>query len=282
MGNKYIRECIFKTICYADIFEFPLTFLEVWYFFIGTTSVKKESIEKELKTMSLFSSHGFYCLEDRKKIISKRINLEKYVNKKYVIAKKICSILSVIPTILLVGISGGLAMGNVKKGDDIDLFIIAKNNTLWSTRLAVLLLLGVMGVRRSKDTVDVADKICVNMIVTVDGMGVPLKKQNLFTAHEVAQMKPLFVRTDTYQRFLEANSWAGKFLPNALARMKNEESRIKEKTKFMVLEFLSKKLQLWYMKKHVTSEVVSDTILAFHPKDYTKSVLKKYYKDKIK
>jgi len=35
----------------------------------------------------------------------------------------------------------------------------------------------------------------------------------------------------------------------------------------MVIEYFCKTVQLWYMKKHRTNEVISDTMLRFHPKD---------------
>jgi len=35
----------------------------------------------------------------------------------------------------------------------------------------------------------------------------------------------------------------------------------------MVVEYICKVVQLWYMKKHRTSEVISDSILRFHPND---------------
>ena len=35
----------------------------------------------------------------------------------------------------------------------------------------------------------------------------------------------------------------------------------------MVLEPVAKYLQLWYMRRHRTHEVLTDTVLRFHPKD---------------
>lgn len=36
---------------------------------------------------------------------------------------------------------------------------------------------------------------------------------------------------------------------------------------FIILEPLAKFIQLWYMEKHRTYEVITDTTLRFHPKD---------------
>ncbi len=294
MDSKYIHSGILRAILYADIFQYPLTAHEVCRFFIGNTPVSKVVVQKEIKNIpSLAFSDGYYALKEKKHNIRKRIDSEKISTQKYVIAKKICFLLSHIPTILLIGISGGLAMNNVQQDDDIDLFVITKNNMLWTTRLVTLLILRIMGVQRRKKSLHVSNKICLNMMVTVSGMAIPNKKRNLFTAHEVAQMKPLFIRGDIYKRFLLANRWIYTFLPNVIPaeagiqKYIHIDSHLSPKgtsffeaahgnDKVNMFEFVAKKLQLWYMRSHVTTEVVSDTILAFHPKDYTETVLKKY------
>ena len=35
----------------------------------------------------------------------------------------------------------------------------------------------------------------------------------------------------------------------------------------MIIELLAKNFQLWYMRKHRTHEVISDSTLRFHPND---------------
>ena len=43
-----------------------------------------------------------------------------------------------------------------------------------------------------------------------------------------------------------------------------------------MIELLARKLQLWYMKKRRTNEVITDTALRFHPKDARVWVKKKF------
>lgn len=283
MGNN-ITGNIFKTLIYADIFDYPLTKEEVWRFFICGKPVSKKQIEKML--VSFDSKHGYFYLKKRDHIVGMRKIREKESQKKLQIAKRIASILRIIPSVCLIGVSGNLSMNNAGEKDDIDIFVISKSGTLWSTRLLLILLLKIMGKHRGKLDRHVENKICINMFVDERDIAIPLDRRNLYTAHEVIQMKPIFVKGDVYKRFIVANSWVRKFLPNSIDQIMpssraqaegNYELKINGGYKKSIIEFLAKKVQFWYMKKYITSEVVSDTILAFHPGDYTNIILKKYH-----
>lgn len=281
---------ILKTLIYSDIFDYPLTKEEIWKFLIGR-KISKESFEKSLKT-TVFPldkwehEKGFYFLSGRGEIVKKRIKRKEESIKKLELAKKIIQKLSLIPTVLFIGISGGLALKNAKKDDDIDLFIIASKGNIWITRLIVVLLLILMVQYRGRGKKE-SQKVCLNMLLDESSLSFPKSRHDLYTAHEIVQLKPMFERNNTYNKFLSANKWVAKFLPNAMVRIKNKELRIKvrqENPLFMiynslfVFEKLAKILQLWYMKSHRTKETIGDHFLAFHPFEYKNFVLKEYNK----
>ena len=114
----------------------------------------------------------------------------------------------------MVGVTGAQAMNNSDQDDDIDLLIVASRNRLWLTRLFSVLLVEVVAKRRRPGDRKVKDKICLNMFLDEDHLGIPKSERNLYSAHEVAQLKPLWNRGGTYLRFINANHWTGKFLPN--------------------------------------------------------------------
>ena len=63
--------------------------------------------------------------------------------------------------------------------------------------------------------------------------------------------------------------WVKKFLPTAW-REKSKESKVysvQKKTTFHLLEPLARTAQLWYMRNRRTTEVVSNTLIRFHPVD---------------
>ena len=176
-------------------------------------------------------------------------------------------------------------MNNTEEDDDIDFFIITKKNTIWITRLFCLFTLELLNTRRKREDRRVSDKICLNMFVDEAFLEISKKRQNLYTAHEVLQMKPLFQRENKYKKFLNANMWVEEYMPNSLKGIMNNELGIKKKkeSKFIIYFFfflnpIARKLQYFYMKNHISKEVISDTILAFHPIDYKAKILSAYNK----
>ncbi len=277
-----IDRSIFKTVQYSDIFDYPLTYEEIWKYLIVEKKVNRKSFEKSISSILLVShGNGFYFLPKRGSIVAKRIKRKKESQKKIILALRVAKILSVIPSVLLLGVSGGVSMQNADKKDDIDIFVITRKNSLWTTRLILICVLKLMGKYRDRFGKKVADKFCLNMFITEDRLSFPPNSQNLYMAHEVSQMLPLFNRDKIYEKFLSKNKWVLKFMPNAFDNILYEERSIPKKdTNFLAgfFEFFAKSFQLWYIKRHITTEVVSDDILAFHPFDYSKDIMKKYNK----
>lgn len=280
------KKSILKTIAYADIFDYPMTLDEIWQFLIAKEKVSKKAIQRELDSMSeITQKDGLYCFPERIKIIKKRVHREEESSKKLALIKRVSHVLSFIPTIYLIGISGGLAMQNAETDHDIDLFVVTKKNTLWITRMAILLSLSLLGVRRRRLDTKAADKICLNMLIDETALCFSQERQDLYTAHEVVQMKPIFQRDRTYKKFIKANMWIKQFLPNSLPAVIDRESEIREGRPYplfiihyslFILEWFAKKAQLWYIKKHITKEIVSDNFAAFHPLDYRDKILSLY------
>ncbi len=195
------------------------------------------------------------------------------------VAQRAATLLKIIPTIKLVGITGALAMDNSHKDDDIDFYIVTEAKMLWTTRFLTTVLLELVGLRRKPGDTSFRNKICLNMYASEDHLAVSLKERDLFAAHEVLQMKPLWQREKMYTKFLSANSWVKKFLPTAWEekfQISNFKFQIFRPSKilfaichlpFIIAEPPLRWLQRWYMKKRKTLEVVSPTLIRFHPHD---------------
>src|SRR3989344_1616395 len=282
---------ILKTLAYGDIFDYPLSQEEIWRFLILEEKISKKEFENDIKNISknITFKSNLYCLKGREKIIDKRIKREKESLIKIKIAQKIASIFSVIPTIYLIGVSGALAMKNSDKNDDIDLFVIVKKRTLWITRIILLIFLEILGNRRKRHDKFVSNKICLNMLIDEYVIKMPKERQNLYSAHEIVQMLPLFQRNNMYSKFINVNRlWIEKFLPNSIenAITQNHTRSFFGSIMCLVLfnsvfEYLSKKIQMWSIEKHKTIETISDNFLAFHPLDY-KDVVTKEYNQRLK
>lgn len=285
-----IEKAILKTLIYSDVFEYPLTKEELWKYLINSKNIRRGDFEQALKSSkNIKKQNGRYCLLDRTLILRSIRVKNKESKRKVEMAKRVSRVLSKIPTIQLIGISGALAMNNADKDDDIDLFVICSKKTLWITRIFILLVLELLRVRRKRNQTKVSDTICVNMILTEEALNLPGVKKDLYLAHEIVQLKPIFDRGNVYKRFINSNMWVARYLPSALKRgtMRNHTRNNAEGffsvflrfvLRFSALEELARTVQLFSINRHKTTEFISDSLLAFHPFDWRKKVLSEYKK----
>ncbi len=252
------RDAVRIAVAYGEVFDYPLT-------------------EEELVTWAPFRvirpplavPQGVAL---RKRLIAIRNKRAAWSEEKWGRARRVAGLLRLIPTITLVGVTGGLTRSNARKEDDIDFLIITAPKTLWVTRALCTILLDLLHLRRRPGDREFQNLICLNMFMSEDGLAVPSSERDLFTAHEVLLMTPIWERDNTYVNFLRANRWVGTFLPNAWERKKENGKRKNEKKSFFVnllpfIERPAKKIQLSYMKRRRTTEVVTQNVIRFHPRD---------------
>ncbi len=284
----YAEKSILKTLSYSDIFDFPLNKDELWISLIGERKTTRKEFEKALKKLAgkIKHMHGYYCLRGNEKILQTRKNNLPEVEKKLKIAGKAATYLSLIPTILFVGISGGLAIRDVTKEDDIDFFIITKKGKLFTTRFWILVILGITGLRRSRSDKNPANKICVNLLIDETQLLWETDKRDLYVAHEIFQVKPLFERNNTYTKFLESNNWIKRYFQNSSNLEKKNIIEINIKKNYMKkissilinslsFETLMRFMQIVYMKRSEGRKSIKKTSLVFHPNDYRIQTLNK-------
>ncbi|QQG47670.1 MAG: nucleotidyltransferase domain-containing protein [Candidatus Woesebacteria bacterium] len=258
-----------SSIYYHNLFEYPLTASELIKWKV-TSGIK-------LKRDLFFSnSSGFYFLKNKENLIKKRFQKEKISEKKIRIAIKASKIIKKIPTILFVGLTGSCAMKNATSKSDIDLIIIVKKDTLWITRPFVYLLLEIFGFpfRRSFSK-NLKDRLCLN--IWLDTKNLRWKTKNIFTAHEIAQIKPLVNHQKTHQKFLNKNKWILDFWPNAVKiprklKFTKNSSKIENLLIHKFIENLAFKAQYLYMKPKITREVITKNRAIFHPINWSKKV----------
>lgn len=277
---------ILRTLAYADIFDYPLTAKEIHHWLIWQS--KSSSPSKSSTLLSLQKSHPqilkqgkYYTLKDRQHLTRLRRKRHKPSQQKLKIATRVGGWLKIIPWIKMVGVTGALAMSNADLSDDIDLFIITHRNQLWLSRFACVSLTEILGVRRRPlphQSASVSDKICLNLFLDETSLAIPPKNRNLYTAHEVAQVKLLWGRENTYQRFLFANSWVNKFLPNIkMPKTSKVKLTIKQSNHLAIFENIVFNLQFHYMKPKITKEVIGRHFAFFHPKNHKQTILTKYH-----
>lgn len=280
MRDNKIYHAIIKTLSYSDVFDYPLKKRELWKFLNIRNSTNKNYFYKTLNQM-IFSrqieeKRGYYFLNGRENIISTRLKRERISCGKLEIAKKAAKILSFIPTIKLIGVSGSLSLKNARLEDDIDFFIITEPNSLWITRAFVNVLLMLKGYKRSPSDFRGMNLVCPNLFLSEDNLSLLNFRRNLFSAREIAQLYVLLDRNNTHKKFLGANFWIKSFLPNI--KIPKIEYNYNNGSK-SILNFFDKifyAFQFLYMSNRITGEEIRQKAAYFHPQDKGKIILKIY------
>ena len=215
MSPVELKKAVLSTLAYADIFDYPLKKEEIWRFLLSDIRYQILDVSKGLKELPEVSKkNNFYFLKEREHLVLLRKKRERWSRKKLKIAKQVARCLKLIPTIKMVAVTGALAMENSNENDDIDLLIITSKSRLWLTRFLTVILLELVANRRHPADKEVKDKICLNMFLDEGHLEVPKKEQDLFSSHEVCQLKVLWDKNGIYQKFLKANLWSKKYLAN--------------------------------------------------------------------
>lgn len=254
------------SVIYHDVFDYPLTAIDLIRWEVGDI-VKVVSADAFL----FRAKSGHYYLKGREGIVLRRLMRERSSKRKMKIAERAALLLSFIPTIKFVGITGALAMKNADDDADIDFLIITQKGTLWTTRLASLLLLKLFNfqVRRYGDKNE-KDKLCLNMWLDEGKLKI-VKRKNIYTAHELAQIVPLIDKGGTFTRLIEKNKWIYDYWPNAVSISRKSElgkKVLRVGLTAKLIEPVARKLQFSYMRGKITRETVTPRRAFFHPVDW--------------
>jgi hypothetical protein len=295
-----LPNAIFATIIYHDIFDYPLTAGQIHQYLVEEKADFKKveiALNNLVKDKKISRDKNLFFLKGRSKIVKIRKSRGVNAKIKFKKANFYSNLLKLIPTIRLVAVSGALSMENAAKNDDIDLVIVAAKNTLWITRLMANIAL--QPFRRHALAPHTKDKACLNLFL--EETSLKIATQNLYTAHEIAQMKPLWQRQNAYSRFVSVNTWIKNYLPNwtpdfpAQTATSNKQQAksysgilslstycefMSNKLSYLLslTEPLSKTIQLVYMRSKITTEKIGKYQLFFHPRNTEELVLKEYVK----
>jgi len=278
-----IKLSIIDTLAYFDVFGYCLTFDQV-VSLLHSQKVEKRLIKECIDVISIIEKKGgYYFFSGRTKSALNRKIKQNYNKEKINLAKNYASLLGFIPGVKFIALTGSVSMMNASENDDIDLFIVTKNNMLWIARFYVVLLVKFLGVKREYRNKVVRDKLCLNMFLDEDEMS--FSDRNIYIAHEIAQMKVLYDDGDMYGKLIHENIWIKRFFPNMKINYNNSgiykkrinarfvKSSILNKVNFLFFIF-----QYKYMKNKITQEKVNLKKAFFHPNDNAHIITVEYKK----
>jgi predicted nucleotidyltransferase len=209
MDNK---AAILSTLAYFDLFQYPLTEREV-YFFLPRhmpPASFEHALGELLEEGLVFTWDGFFTLRNDPGLIRRRKTGNALAARMLKTAERITVLLSHFPYVRGVGVSGSLSKQYADESSDIDLFIITSTGRLWIARTLLHLL------KKCTFLIRRQDWFCMNYFVDEAALEIPEK--NLYTAIEIVTLLPM-CGSDAFAAFRKANAWSDRHLPNSHGRV---------------------------------------------------------------
>lgn len=205
-----LDRAILRALCYFELFSWPLTESEVYFFCPSSTELSVlQSALSALVKRGLVHRCGIYFQtkadpdwEQRRHAYEARA--AHYLPK----AKRMASLIGAFPFVKGVFVSGSLSKNSMPPDGDVDFFIVTAPKRLWLSRTLLVLFKKIFLLNSRK-------YFCVNYFVDTDHLHI--EEQNIFTATELATLLPLYGR-EAFEAFTKANAWAWTFLPNCAPR----------------------------------------------------------------
>ena len=215
-----LDKAILETIIYYDLFDYPLTAVELWQWLWKYKCKLSELVfcleKSEFLNRHIETKNGFYFLKGRKNLLSIRKIRRDYSIQKWKKALRAVSFLRFIPFLKGVILCNSIAHFNAKEDSDIDLFIIVKDKYLWLTRFLITISLHILKMRRHGDKIN--NRICLSFYITDNNLDLEelAYKGDVHFYYWLLHFVPIF-DVEIYKEFLNKNKWLQKYIPRAKA-----------------------------------------------------------------
>ncbi len=292
--HESLRRSVIQTLCYFDIFSYPLTQTELSLFLWSPDGQSPEYAPGVFndKIDGVQAAGGYIYLAGREETVAERERRVWYVEQKMDIARRAIKKMRWVPFVKAVFVCNQLPV-TAKLRSDIDVFIIVQSGRLWLTRLWVTAFMSLLQLRRHGAHIE--DHLCLSFYCTDDALNlepVALEKPDIYLAYWIAWLIPVFDPLKYREKIWEQNSWMHTYLPHLTSRYAHEhrwhvsDSRFSRSVRLFqekilgrsvgsILEKWSRKVQQAKMKRNPqhrhahdsTHVVISDAMLKFHEND---------------
>jgi predicted nucleotidyltransferase len=215
-----LQKNLLATIAYYDALDYPLSAFEAWVHCVRMEDGSKEdghpvrlgdvvaALSGDGLSDRIALCDGFYPLRGREGLARARIRSEKISSAKLKRVRALARLLSFVPFVRMVGVTGSLAMKNGDRESDWDLFVVLRAGRIWVGRTLLTGFLHIIGKRRHGKYH--RDRACLNYYVSEDALEISTK--DLFSAHEYRFLIPI-VGEEMFRRFELKNRWIRDFKP---------------------------------------------------------------------
>jgi hypothetical protein len=199
-----------QSVIYASIFEYPLSLAQLRESLIGEVASEDTLARWYVASPRLQATvehrDGYYFPRGRDDLLETRRHREALSRRLLNELRSPLRLLTRMPFVRMVALSGSLAHLNAEGNADLDLFVITNAGRVWSVMVTTLAVARLLGWRA---------RLCLNYVVSERGLMV--EPADLFSANQIIHLQPV-VGIEAYQLFLDANPFVERFYPNFRGR----------------------------------------------------------------
>ena len=196
---------ILRALLYFDIFDYPLTEKEIENFSpIQVHDDLSDSLAELIRSQVIYQFEGYYTIHNNRNSVHRRLSGNRLAEARLSTARTISKWISIFPFVRAVLLSGSISKGFMDEHSDIDYFIITEPGRLWIVRSAMAFFRRIFFLNSRR-------LFCTNYFIDSDHL--EISEKNMFTAVEVATLKPMFGKK-FIEDFQKSNQWCGQYLPN--------------------------------------------------------------------
>lgn len=290
MTDLRLEQAILKTIAWFSVFAYPLTVFEMWKWLYAPgdacrlADVYRVLASSERIREAVQTQDGFYCLAHQDVNALLRTRHERHLDavKKYKKLRRAAAYFSLFPSVRAVAVGNTLSWWHTRPDSDIDLFIVTRPQTIWVTRLFLVLPFLLLGQRPEQgDRPRSEDTYCFSFFTTTEALNLHslrLRGGDPYFAYWITSLVPILDRGDVLVQGAKENCWATEEVPHADIRPLHPRLQAVRVPTLPIptrpFERMSKRVQMRKFPRAIREEanqdtrvIVSDQMLKFHAND---------------
>ena len=197
---------VLRSVVYASLFDYPLTLAQLESSLVGVRAdapaIASWLRSSEFLRCAIEHRDGLLFPAGRSDLVKTRLRREALSRELLERDQRVLKLISNMPFVRMVALSGSLAHLNAEGSADLDLFVITAPHRVWSVTVATLVLTKVLGCRKH---------VCMNYVVSERAL--EIAPQDLFSANQIIHLRPMTGHR-LFERFVKANPFVRDFYPN--------------------------------------------------------------------
>ncbi len=299
-----LQESIRATLCFFDLFDYPLTFQELKFYLLSDKTFSDDEIKNTVEgDDNIILREDFYCLKGSEGHINSRKVRSVIAANYYKKLRRFLPFIRLVPFVKMAAVCNTLAIGCPTAKSDIDLFVVSKKNRIFFVRTFTTILFHLLGVRRHGEKV--SGRFCLSFFVSdekLDLSGLLKGNDDIYFMYWFRTLRPVYGEK-TFTEFIMANPWSEKYFSNTKNVLDERQSVFWNNGKIfrffavinefifggflgdIVEKFLSKKHLLRHQKRSVnlkeeSSVIVNKLMLKYHNVDRRSEYRQRFF-DKL-